>query len=379
MYEILFGLKSNMIENSPFCAGCFKRSVLMDYIYPGKPWMDTDGNRIEAHGGSVFYENGVYYWYGEDKSHTSKKGKIWTWGVRCYSSTDLCAWKDEGHIIPPEPENRKSVLYPNRRLDRPHIIKNRKTGKYVCWLKYNDKSHFAVLTADNLLGPYFLVNAFLQPYGRKAGDFDLAVDAETNTAYLYVELDHKDVIVCRLNEDFTDVTEEKSVIYTGLNPPFSREGVTHFAHRGKHYILTSGMIGYVPNPSEAAVSDDWMGPFTVLGDPHVNDTSSASFNSQISCAFQVAGTEQIITMADRWVPDYVMTKERYDSFVRAINSRYNKAVKASFKDMVDMMTSPMMGSADTSKANYVWLPVTWDGEMPQIEWHDRWTPQDYMK
>ena len=30
-------------------------------IRPGKTWLDTDGKRIQAHGGSVFYENGIYY------------------------------------------------------------------------------------------------------------------------------------------------------------------------------------------------------------------------------------------------------------------------------------------------------------------------------
>lgn len=345
---------------------------MQTHILPGQIWRDTNGERIQAHGASVFYENGKYYWYGEDKSHTRKKGKVWTWGIRCYSSSDLVNWEDLGHIIAPEPDDPKSIFHPNRRMDRPHIIKNKKTGKYVLWLKYCDKAHFAILTADALLGPYTLVNPFFQPYGRKAGDFDLAVDKNTGAGYLYVELDHKEVIVCKLDEDYTGVTQEQAVIYTGLNPPFSREGVTHFEHHGKHYLLTSGMIGYVPNPSEVAVADDYMGPFTVLGNPHVNDDSSASFNSQISCAFQVDGTDRIITMADRWVPEYVMTKERYDSFVRAIGSRYDKSLKASFSDMVNMLRSPMMGSADTSIANYVWLPVDWEGDMPQIRWRDAW-------
>ena len=37
-----------------------------------------------------------------------------------------------------------------------------------------------------------------------------------------------------------------------------------------------------------------------------------------------------------------------------------------------MMKSPMMGSADTSVANYVWLPVDWEGEMPTVRWRDAW-------
>ena len=36
-------------------------------IYPGRPWLDTRGNRIQAHAGGLFYENGQWYWYGENK------------------------------------------------------------------------------------------------------------------------------------------------------------------------------------------------------------------------------------------------------------------------------------------------------------------------
>ena len=37
----------------------------------------------------MYYEDGVYYWLGEDKSHTGKKGRIWTWGIKLYASRDL--------------------------------------------------------------------------------------------------------------------------------------------------------------------------------------------------------------------------------------------------------------------------------------------------
>ena len=343
-----------------------------DSIRPGKVWLDTKGKRIQAHGGSMIYENGFYYWYGEDKTFTRKKGKLWTWGINIYRSRDLYNWEDLGHIVEPVLDDKKSVFHPNRRMDRPHIIKNEKTGKYILWLKYCDKMHFAVLTAPSLLGPYTLVNPFLRPYGKKAGDFDLAVDQATGDAYIYFEANHDSVLVAKLNEDYTDVEGDYKVIYSDMKPPLTREGVTHFEHNGKHYILTSGMTGYVPNPSEVAVSDDWMGPFRVLGNPHVDDNSSASFNSQVSDAFHIAGTDKIILIADRWVPDYVMTKERYDVIFRAIASNYNKNIKATMKEKIEMMKSPMMGSADTSVANYVWLPVDWEGEMPTVRWRDAW-------
>ena len=38
-------------------------------IKPGQVWLDTKGERIQAHGTCVYFENGTYYWIGEDKTY----------------------------------------------------------------------------------------------------------------------------------------------------------------------------------------------------------------------------------------------------------------------------------------------------------------------
>ena len=68
---------------------------------PGEEWLDTDGKPIQAHGGSVIYADGKYYWFGEKQRKTLPDSGIWHWGVRLYSSEDLYNWKDEGIIVPP--------------------------------------------------------------------------------------------------------------------------------------------------------------------------------------------------------------------------------------------------------------------------------------
>ena len=45
---------------------------MYDAFYPGQVWLDTNGNRIQAHGGSLIYLDGVYYWYGENKEKDRK-------------------------------------------------------------------------------------------------------------------------------------------------------------------------------------------------------------------------------------------------------------------------------------------------------------------
>ena len=43
---------------------------MYDSIRPGQVWLDTKGERIQAHGGSVMYLDGTYYWY--DQSNVDK-------------------------------------------------------------------------------------------------------------------------------------------------------------------------------------------------------------------------------------------------------------------------------------------------------------------
>ena len=152
---------------------------MYDSFRPGQVWLDTEGKRIQAHGGSVIYVDGIYYWYGENKEFTDGTNDIWTYGIRFYRSNDLYNWEDLGLVIPPDTEDEKSPLNPtNCMLDRPHIIYNKRTKKYVCWVKIMHKEGHqdeTVLTADKITGSYTIVNQGIRPLGMSAGDFDLAV------------------------------------------------------------------------------------------------------------------------------------------------------------------------------------------------------------
>jgi len=44
-------------------------------------------------------------------------------------------------------------------MDRPHIVYNEKTKRFIAWLKImGEPSCFAVLSAEHILGPYEMVN-----------------------------------------------------------------------------------------------------------------------------------------------------------------------------------------------------------------------------
>lgn len=342
--------------------------------------MDTKGEPIQAHGGSVLYQDGVYYWYGENKEKTTGDNGIWHWGVRCYSSSDLYNWEDRGLILPPDLNDKESPLHPKQMMDRPHIIYNRTTGKYVCWLKImmrDQTQTAAVFTADSILGPYTLVRKGLRPLGMSAGDFDLAV-APDGKAYYYFERVHSEMICADLTDDYTDVTGYYSTHFPHSHPPYVREGISHFVRREKHYVVTSGTTGYLPNPSEIAVADTWHGPYNILGNPHPADLSSTSYHSQISSVFKVEGkTDLYIAMADRWCPQdmdlpYEFYRDLYEYRFCGEEERIPQLVREYGRDL------PVPDDRrDTSISNYVWLPFHFDGEMACLDWREEWRIEDY--
>ncbi|WP_455501341.1 family 43 glycosylhydrolase [Gemmiger sp.] len=349
-----------------------------DAIYPGKVWRDTSGRRIQAHGGALYYENGYYYWYGENKDRTTGQSEVWTWGMRAYRSADLCNWEDLGLFILPDFSNRNAPMHPASHADRPHIIKCVATGKYVCWIKHSGEAAcFSVMQADSLLGPYEVKQHHYRPFGYKVGDFDISVCGET--AYLYMDADHRGLVTLRLSADFLTAEEEICRQYEGLHAPFCREGPAVFMRDGKWYMLTSGMTGYVPNKSDCAVSDAPDKPFVSIGDPHIGDASRASFNSQISQVFKVPGKKELyIALADRWVPDYPVDARLADLLERCTAQKFDpEHYAATQEEMQVMLQSPMLDSANTSRADYVWLPITFENGNPKIYWRDSWKPSDF--
>lgn len=349
-----------------------------DAIYPGRVWRDTNGRRIQAHGGAIFYEDGVYYWYGENKDRTDGKCPVWTWGMRAYRSTDLYNWEDMGLIILPDFSDENAPLHPTSHADRPHIVKCAATGKYVCWIKHcGSAACFTVLQADAFAGPYEVKQHHYRPFGYEVGDFDIAVSG--SDAYLYMDANHSGVVTLKLSADFLTAEKEICWQYKDLHAPFCREGITVTEHGGKWYMLTSGMTGYVPNKSDSAVADAPDRPFVSIGNPHVDDAGNASFNSQITQIFKVPGKKDLyLVLADRWVPDYPVDARLADILERATAHRYNpERYKVTPEESNVLTQIPMLDSANTSRADYVWLPLTFEGGVPKIHWHDSWKISDF--
>lgn len=346
-------------------------------VRPGQVWLDTDGKPIQAHGFQICNIDGTYYWYGENKADALLGTNRMFGGVRCYSSKDFYNWKDEGLILAPDTVNPMSPIHYSQKLERPHIIKNPRNGKYVLWAKSQaEDGYFAIFQADNFMGPYTFIRN-LQPEGYGVGDFDMYVDEQTGKGYVWFERPHWELICAELTDDFFNVTDVYSNHFVGQKPPYTREAPAHFFTNGKHYLFTSGTTGYTSNPSEVAVFDDYHGDYHILGDPHVADSCASSFNSQITGVIKIPGTETWVALADRWEPHTTGT----DFSRRTVEAKKGAYANYQPQPQKPVGTEPKVENrryklVDMAHAvyhaGYVFLPITFEDGIPKIHWQEEW-------
>ena len=98
-------------------------------------WNDTTGNRIEAHGAGLIHVGDTWYWIGEDKSHNAGTFK----GVNCYASKDLASWQFRNAIITRATSTELAAS--DRIIERPKVIYNDTTKKFVMWLHWDGPSY----------------------------------------------------------------------------------------------------------------------------------------------------------------------------------------------------------------------------------------------
>jgi hypothetical protein len=96
--------------------------------------------------------------YGQDQrlGHNNRTG------ICCYSSTNLHDWKYEGTVLPTiaTPE----VYRDSGTNERPKVIYNVKTNKYVMWMHLDGdsyaRSEAGVAVSDSPTGPFTFVKSF---------------------------------------------------------------------------------------------------------------------------------------------------------------------------------------------------------------------------
>jgi beta-xylosidase len=118
---------------------------------------------------------------GEDKTDGSAFQN-----VNCYSSNNLVEWKYEGALLS---KTSSGDLGPNRVVERPKVIYNKSTKKYVLWMHIDSSDYkeakAGVATSDTVCGKYTYKGAS-QPLGFQSRDMGLFVD-DDDKAYLLTE------------------------------------------------------------------------------------------------------------------------------------------------------------------------------------------------
>lgn len=348
-------------------------------IKNGSPLYDIDGKRMHVQFPHIVYHNDKYYLYGSNKEFSKGTG-IWHWGIKMYESEDLYNWKEVGIIIPPNETDLTSPLHPSKTMDAPCIVYNKKTDTWVCWLiEMNEKKAYT-LVSKSLFGPYQFTGEGFFPCGLTIGDFDIAV-AEDGKAYIYFNNPHGRIICAELADDYTCVTGKyNTILERPEGVPFAREAPSHFQYGGKNYLITSGTTAFFPNPSEIAVGKH-LGEYVTLGDPHVNDDTHTSFHSQIRSVFKVPERNLYIALADRWLPDYMHVP--YEKIRDWYCARYNGAgtnkeqCQAIERDLKSYDIILGCAKQDVSRAQCVFLPISFDEEIPRIYWRDEWRIEEF--
>ena len=311
-------------------------------IIPGEVWKDTDGNPINAHGGGLLYHEGTYYWYGEYKKGETILPEWATWecyrtdvtGVSCYSSKDLLNWKFEGIVLPAVKDDEKHDLHPSKVLERPKVIYNEKTKKFVMWAHVESadysKACAGVAVSDSPTGTFTYVGSF-RPNGAMSRDQTVFIDDNGKAYQFYSSENNATLYISELTDDYLKPTGR----YTRNFVKQSREAPAVFKYNGKYYMLSSGCTGWDPNVAELAVADSIMGQWSTIGNPCTGPDADKTFYAQSTYVQQIYGKgNAYIAMFDRWKK----------------------------KDLED--------------SRYVWLPLEFgkDGTIT-IPWRDSWDPR----
>jgi hypothetical protein len=339
--------------------GSTARAAAAPVFEPGAVWLDTSGRPINAHGGGLLFHQGTYYWYGELKqgrTYLPKVNQAWggtrvlAGGVACYSSADLGSWKSEGVVLPSVAENPDHDLACENVIERPKVIYNARTRKFVMWFHQDSPDYSAarsgVAVSAAPTGPFvyqksFRPNAGRPPInaagggatgGQMARDMTLFVDDDGKAYQFYASEQNETMHVSELSDDYLQPSGKYARIFVGR----SMEAPAVFKRGGKYYLIASGCTGWEPNEARSAVADNIFGPWTELGNPCRGENAELTFGCQSTYVLPVAGAAgRFIAVFDRWK------------------------------------------KWDLEDSRYVWLPLTFDREgRPRIEWRDRWSLSD---
>lgn len=262
-------------------------------IANGTEWHDTDGNIIQAHGSGLLKVGKVFYWFGTGKSANSNSFT----SINCYASTDLVNWEFKNEVVTTATHNDIGDYYRNRVIERPKVIYNETTRKYVMWAHWDwsnySEAEAVVFQCDEIDGDYELVKHF-RPFNNMARDCGL-YKKEDGTAYFFAAAnENADMVMYKLTDDYLDTKEQVATLWPGSH----RESPVIFETNSSSYFITSGTAGWIPNQGKYSRSSEIEGSWSEL----TNFGNSTTFDTQPTYIFPVEGSEDttFVYCGDRW-------------------------------------------------------------------------------
>ncbi|EAA28791.3 glycosyl hydrolase family 43 protein [Neurospora crassa OR74A] len=261
-------------------------------IVPGGTWTASNGEHLNAHGAGVIQVNNTFYLIGEDKSQGSS-----FFAINCYSSVDLVQWTYEGALL--SRTTSSGDLGPNRIIERPKVIYNDLTKKYVMWMHVDSSNYgdakVGVATSDTVCGKPYKYHGSFRPLGMESRDIGLFKDDDDDgRAYLLTEDRKNGLRINPLTPDYLSISGTTS---THLFPT-AIESPALLKLSGRYFLFGSHLTGWSPNDNVYTTSTNLSGPWT---DWKVfADKGSNTYASQTSFILNYGGPGNIMYMGDRW-------------------------------------------------------------------------------
>lgn len=250
----------------------------------GTQFRDTANNVVHAHGGGVLKVGSYFYWFGENRNADNTFR-----AVSAYRSTDLKNWEFRGDVLTQSSASELNVA----NIERPKVIYNASTGRYVMWMHKENGSDYgearaAVASSATVDGAYTWHGSF-RPLGHMSRDITLFND--NGTAYMISAANENyDLHIYRLSADYLTV----STLVGNFWPGGHREAPAVFKRGSTYFVLTSGATGWSPNQAKYATASSMSGPWT--GWSNVGD--GTTFGSQPTYVLQLGNA--YLYLGDRW-------------------------------------------------------------------------------